>query len=174
MKVIVALVAAAQAKNLISLAQTSEEMPDLWDENYNDTWKYSGHEHIVSEADWIADAPKEYTVAQLRKKPHHKKHHKKHHKTHKKAKHQKEAVALQIPEYTKNGYSDGWQYSGHDHLVNETEWIAASPKDTMFVQENMIPKYWENGYSDGWQYSGHDHLVNETEWIAASPKETMF
>ena len=66
-----------------AVALNDVKLPEYRSEFYGDTWRYTGHERLASEEDWVADAPQAYTVLQLQQQKNHhhqKKHgHKKHH-----------------------------------------------------------------------------------------------
>lgn len=47
----------------MKLNQASADLPDYWDGNYSNTWKYADKEHIVNETSWLEGNPYGYTEA---------------------------------------------------------------------------------------------------------------
>ena len=47
----------------ISALRMNQALPDYWDGNYSNTWKYTNHDHIVNETAWLEGNPYGYTEA---------------------------------------------------------------------------------------------------------------
>lgn len=47
----------------ITALRLNQALPDYWDGNYSNTWKYTDHTHLVNETAWLEGNPYGYTQA---------------------------------------------------------------------------------------------------------------